>query len=65
MYKILRIEKDTYITDRVVGGARKFNANLGSAGTLDLFKLYGVSRTSGSSNLETSRLLVKWTTGHQ
>lgn len=60
MYKILRIEKDTYITDRVVGGVRKFNANLGSAGTLDLFKLYGVSKSNGVNNLETSRLLLKF-----
>lgn len=60
MYKILRIEKDTYITDRVVSRTRKFNANLGSAGTLDLFKLYGVSKSGSLNNLETSRLLVKF-----
>lgn len=64
MYKILRATSDAYITNRVINRERQTNANLGSAGSLDLFKLYGITSTvSGTTrlpNTELSRLLVKF-----
>ena len=58
MLKILRPDRDTYITDRVVKGSRKIESNVGYAGTLDLFKLYGFSTSGALPNTELSRLLV-------
>jgi len=58
MLKILRSDRDTYITDRVVKGSRKTKSNVGYAGTLDLFKLYGFSSSGTLPNTELSRLLV-------
>lgn len=60
MFRILRSIKDTYITDRVIKGTRKTNANLGKAGTIDLFKLYGVSFSGSNANNELSRGLIKF-----
>lgn len=62
MFRIFGADKDTYITDRVIRGQRVTNSNVGRAGSLDLFKLYGFV-TSASINgsvplVETSRLLV-------
>ena len=40
--------KDTYITNKIVGGARRATgANVGYASTIDLFKLYGESTLQG------------------
>lgn len=58
MYKILKADKDTYITDRLVDGERVMNANVGGAGSLDLFKLYGFTLSGSTPNIELSRLLV-------
>lgn len=58
MYKILKADKDTYITDRLIDGVRVMNANVGSAGSLDLFKLYGFTLSGSTPNVELSRLLV-------
>ena len=58
MYKILNADKDTYITDKVVRGSRKLECNVGNAGTLDLFKLYGMSMTESVKNTELSRILI-------
>lgn len=58
MYKILRSDRDTYITNRVISGAPQLRANVGAAGTLDLFKLYGATSSGSSPNLELSRLLL-------
>ena len=63
MYKILKSDKDAYITNRFVkildSGSFRVNSNVGSAGSLDLFKLYGATFSSGNiPNLELSRLLV-------
>jgi len=60
MYKVLRPSKDTYITDRVVKGNRQYNANVGAAGSLDLFKLYGTTSSGSVPNVELSRLLVQF-----
>lgn len=55
---------DTYITNRVIKGEKRERANLGLAGTLDLFKLYGYTSTQAGTgsvpNLELSRLLLKF-----
>jgi hypothetical protein len=64
MYKVLKADKDTYITNRFIktagSGSFRTGSNVGSAGTLDLFKLYGVTLAPGSAdpNLELSRLLI-------
>ncbi len=62
MLKILHADKDTYITNRVINGAYVSASNVGSAGTLDLYKLYGFSSTTSGSvttpNTELTRLLV-------
>jgi len=67
MFKVLRPLKDAYITDRYVNGESQVRANVGDAGSLDLFKLYGLtSTTSGSTHLpntELTRLLVKFDLG--
>lgn len=58
MFKVLKADKDTYLTDRVVNGIRQTAGNVGSAGSLDLFKLYGITASGSSPNIELSRLLV-------
>jgi len=65
MYKILKADKDAYITNRYIkiasSGSFRTGSNVGSAGTLDLFKLYGVTFTNNDAslpNLELSRLLI-------
>ena len=61
MFRILKATKDCYITDRVINGTRVTDANVGYAGTLDLFKLYNEVRLSGSTNpIELSRVLIKF-----
>jgi len=63
MYRILQALSDTYITNKVINNKfRATDANVGQAGTLDLFKLYGESTLPGSSSgvIELSRLLVKF-----
>lgn len=58
MYKIIKSDKDTYITDRVINSKRTYNSNVGIAGTIDLFKLYGASFSGSSPNRELSRALL-------
>jgi len=65
MYKILKADKDSYITNRFIkiasSGSFRTGSNIGAAGTLDLFKLYGVTFTNNDTNLPTlelSRLLI-------
>lgn len=62
MFIILTSSADTYITDKIIGGnLRATDANVGRAGTLDLFKLYAESAISGTDEpIEISRLLVKF-----
>jgi len=62
MYRILTASKDTYITNKIINNSfRATDANVGQAGTLDLFKLYAES-TSGSVTdpTELSRVLIKF-----
>ena len=58
MLKIVKADKDTYITDKVVMGKRQTDGNVGLAGTLDLFKLYGTSFSGSNPNTEKSRILI-------
>jgi hypothetical protein len=58
MLKTLGAVKDTYITDKVVLHSRMTGSNVGAAGSLDLFKLYGMSMSGTSPNTELSRILV-------
>tara|TARA_R110000824_G_scaffold33530_2_gene107352 strand:+ start:356 stop:1900 length:1545 start_codon:yes stop_codon:yes gene_type:complete len=67
MYRILSASKDTYITDKIINNNfRATDANVGLAGTLDVFKLFeessymsGSTRITGSI-VELSRLLIKF-----
>jgi hypothetical protein len=62
MYRLLKCSKDAYVTNKFINGSRSLDANVGQAGTLDLFKLYNettVTDPSGSG-IELSRLLVKF-----
>ncbi len=67
MYRILSASSDTYITNKIINNNfRAEDANVGQAGTLDLFKLYeessfmsGTTRITGSV-VELSRILVKF-----
>ena len=44
MYRVLSASKDTYITNKIINNRyRATDANVGQAGTLDLFKLYNES----------------------
>lgn len=60
MYKVLRPNKDAYITDRVIKNVRSLGASVGAAGSLDLFKLYGVTESGSLPNVELSRLLIHY-----
>lgn len=62
MFRILKADADTYITNKYVDGKSVVSGNVGIAGTLDLFKLYGVTITSSGSTripkTELSRALL-------
>jgi len=58
MFKILRADKDTYITDRFINGRRSLTSSLGAAGSLDMFKLYGITISGSTALTELSRLFV-------
>lgn len=66
MYRILRPTADSYVTNKLILGSRpgstsSIDANVGMAGTLDLFKLYNeTALPSGSSGVELSRILLKF-----
>jgi len=62
MYRKLKSDKDAYITNKFVDGVRAVSGNTGIAGSLDLFKLYGITLTSSGSTkipqTELSRILI-------
>lgn len=62
MQRILTASKDTYITNKIINNKfRATDANVGNAGTLDLFKLYKENSISGEADpIENSRLLIKF-----
>lgn len=64
MYRIITSSKDTYITNKITRSSfRVTDANVGSAGTLDLFKLYNESISGSAKPYEHSRLLIKFDLG--
>ena len=62
MYRILTASKDTYITNKIISGKfRATDANVGNAGSLDLFKLYNENTLLGvTGSIEHSRILIKF-----
>lgn len=62
MYRIITASSDTYITNKIINNRfRATDANVGQAGTLDLFKLYNESTLQGETKpMELSRLLIKF-----
>jgi len=62
MYLVLTSSKDTYITNKIIDGSfRAKDANVGRAGTLDLFKLYSESTLSGTTDpIELSKALLQF-----
>jgi hypothetical protein len=62
MYRIFGADKDAYITNRVIKGVAVTGSNVGLAGSLDLFKLYGMTFSGSVANLELSRLLIHFNT---
>tara|TARA_Y100001973_G_scaffold104184_1_gene173353 strand:+ start:181 stop:1719 length:1539 start_codon:yes stop_codon:yes gene_type:complete len=67
MHRILSASKDAYITNKVINNQfRATDANVGQAGTLDLFKLFEESTFMSGSNkitgsvIELSRLLLQF-----
>ena len=62
MQRILTASKDTYITNKIINNSfRATDSNAGSAGTLDLFKLYNENIITGETTpKEFSRLLIKF-----
>lgn len=62
MIKIISASADTYITNRIVSRHfRATDANVGAAGTIDLFKLYNESVIVGEETpIELSRALIRF-----
>lgn len=58
----LTASSDTYITNKIINNSfSASDANVGRAGTIDLFKLYNESSLTGTSNpVELSRALIKF-----
>ena len=60
MYRILTASKDTYITNKIINNSfRATDANLGSAGTLDLFKLYDENNRLRNKTYRTKSFINK------
>tara|TARA_B100000700_G_scaffold295202_1_gene357891 strand:+ start:1625 stop:3163 length:1539 start_codon:yes stop_codon:yes gene_type:complete len=62
MYLIYTGSKDTYITNKIIDGAfSASDANVGQAGTIDMFKLYDETPLNGlTGSSEISRGLIKF-----
>ena len=62
MYLVITASKDTYITNKILENEYSASdANLGRAGTIDIFKLYNENKLSGTgSQTEISRGLIKF-----
>jgi hypothetical protein len=58
MFRILKANKDTYITNKYVDSVQAKSGNVGTAGTVDLFKLYGITNIGGTPQSELSRILI-------
>ena len=60
MYRILKADKDSYVTNKAIYSARggftsSIYSNVGQAGTIDLFKLY---KEGGNTGIELSRGVI-------
>lgn len=60
MYRFFKATKDTYITNRAIHSRECTGSNTGQAGTLDLFKLYGMTMSGSTALTELSRILVSF-----
>lgn len=58
MFRTLKSDKDTYITNKVISAKSRVSGNVGMAGTLDLFKLHGLAPNSAGVTNEFSRILM-------
>lgn len=58
MYRRLPIDKDTYITDKVIAGSGSITSNVGQAATLDLFKIWSQPVSGSTPVIEKSRTLL-------
>ena len=60
MFRKLKADKDSFITNKIINGQRVVDANVGQAGTLALFKLHNESKLAGLTGTvqELSRILV-------
>jgi hypothetical protein len=64
MYRILKADKDAYVTNKLIfargsSNTSSVDANVGQAGTIDIYKLYNETPVpSGSSGIEVTRGLV-------
>lgn len=64
MYRKIRADKDSYVTNKIINSSRptlsrSTDANVGQAGTLDLFKLYNATPvSSGTSGVELTRAVI-------
>lgn len=63
MYKIITASSDTYITNKYINNFRVKDANMGSAGTIDIFKLYNETYSPDNDPVELSRGFVKFDLG--
>jgi len=60
MYRSIKSNKDTYITNKVVSLKSKVSGNVGLAGTLDLFKLHDLAPDSTNVTNELSRIFIQF-----
>ena len=62
MYLVYTGSKDTYITDKIIDNSfSASDANVGQAGTIDIFKLYDETVLNGTTgSAEISRGLIKF-----
>lgn len=58
MYRSLKSDKDTYITNKVISAKSRVSGNVGIAGSLDLFKLHDLAPDNSNVTDEISRLLL-------
>lgn len=59
MFRTLKADKDSYITNRFINSKRVVNGNVGIAGSLDLFKLYGITTIASGANGGPQRELTR------
>lgn len=60
MYRVFNALKDTYISNRIIASKPQLNSNVGQAGSLDLFKIYGNNLSASLPLTELSRILIQF-----